>query len=185
MSRIEHYTMPFDKQAPRPAIIPAHQQQSHEFSLPRRVITVFSIDTSEFLFTTIANASGAFPKGGQWDQMNNDMVYKDTIERSMRSLDGEVRVQHIILPAGNKECDTTATTVDALVPSECALGLHTVNRQNLDSFIAEQCRDKVFISEENTRPGAKWTCGAKCGSEEADGYAIYPSRFFVNISSHM
>lgn len=185
MYQLEKKQMVFRVRPPKPAYLPPLQQ--HEFLLPRRLITVFSLDNSRFLSTSIALAAGAFPEGGEWIQeSNNEIVYKDTITKSARSVDGEFEVQHIFLPDSNAECqDETATVVEALAPSECSIGLQEGHRTTLDFNAAEQCRDEVFISEVNDSPGAKWTCGALCGHGETDGFTIYPSRYFVNISSHM
>ena len=37
------------------------------------------------------------------------------------------------------------------------------------------------ISQKNDQ----WTCGAKCGDGQYDGFALYPQRFSVNITSHI
>lgn len=49
-----------------------------------------------------------------------------------------------------------------------------------EAQILQQCRDKVFISEESNL-----SCGAKCGSGLLNGYTLYPQRFSVNITSHI
>ena len=41
-----------------------------------------------------------------------------------------------------------------------------------------QCREEVNISQTQTNR----QCGAKCGQEEYDGFALYPNRYFVNIT---
>jgi len=47
------------------------------------------------------------------------------------------------------------------------------------------CREEAHISEKNNVT-SRWTCGSNnCGQGENDGYAIYPRRFFVNITSHL
>ena len=43
------------------------------------------------------------------------------------------------------------------------------------------CRSEAKISEANDQ----YTCGAKCGSGQYDGFALYPLRFSVNITSHI
>ena len=43
------------------------------------------------------------------------------------------------------------------------------------------CRREAKISDTND----KYTCGAKCGSGQYDGFALYPQRFSVNITSHI
>jgi len=185
MYRLEQRQMLFGERPPKPLHLPPPPR--HKFLLPRRLITVFSLDTSRFISTSIALAVGAFPDGGEWIRENDDeLVYKDTITSSARSDDGEFEVQHILLPESNAECqDVTSTVVEALAPSECSIGLSEGHRTTLDLNTAEQCRDEVFISEVNDSPGAKWTCGALCGHGESDGFAIYPTRYFVNISSHI
>ena len=50
-----------------------------------------------------------------------------------------------------------------------------------NAYLAEQCRNEVHITENST----SWTCGARCGTDEYNGYALYPNRFFVNITSHI
>ena len=55
------------------------------------------------------------------------------------------------------------------------------NGSSEKSRFAAMCRDEVQISEEND----SWTCGAKCGIVKYNGYALYPQRFFVNITSHI
>lgn len=167
---------------PKPASLPPPPK--HEFFLPKRLITVFSLDSSRFLPTSIAVAVGAFPEGGQWVDQNDALIYQDTMKQSVRSPDGEVAVQHIILPVSTASCDSgAAPVVQALAPSECLLDVDAAKLT--DPSIADQCKDEVFISEQNDVDGAKWTCGASCGSGEYDGYAMYPSRYFVNISSHV
>jgi hypothetical protein len=147
---------------------------------------VFSLDTSKFLSTSIAVAAGAFPEGGQWIQQNDHLVYEDTIKRSVRSRDGEVEVQHIMLPASLTICESeTAPIVEALVPPECSVNTHGVDGDAVVPSLSDQCKDEVFISAENDSGGSKWSCGAECGSGDFDGFAIYPDRYFVNISSHM
>lgn len=46
------------------------------------------------------------------------------------------------------------------------------------------CKNEVHISQEN-EDGGDWSCGAKCGSGAFDGFALYPKRFSVNITSHI
>ena len=47
--------------------------------------------------------------------------------------------------------------------------------------IMERCRNEVHIAEDSTPS----TCGAMCGRDQYNGYALYPNRFFVNITSHI
>lgn len=184
MYRKESKMAQFKEQPPKPISFPPPPR--HEFFLPKRLITVVSLDSSRFLSTSLAVACGAFPEGGQWVEMKNEVVYENTIKRSVRSADGEIEVQHIILPTSTEECESgTAPIVEALAPSECSINVHDVKQVGPISDVAEQCKDEVFISEGNDSYGSKWTCGSTCGSGEFDGYSIYPSRYFVNISSHM
>jgi len=44
----------------------------------------------------------------------------------------------------------------------------------------QQCRDEVFISEHSNS-----SCGAKCGTGVFNGYALYPRRFSINITSQI
>ena len=46
---------------------------------------------------------------------------------------------------------------------------------------SKQCRDAAYISEKKDG----WSCGATCGVGKYSGYALYPLRFFVNITSHI
>jgi hypothetical protein len=139
------------------------------------------------LSTSIAVAAGAFPREGQWVQEDMNFLYEDTVKKSARSPNGEIEIQHILLPSSSKECDgNKVPIVDAIVPSECSRILFEGSEMMPpEPSIAEQCRDEVFISEGNDVSNRFWTCGAVCGSGEYDGYAIYPERYFVNISSHM
>ena len=43
---------------------------------------------------------------------------------------------------------------------------------------SSQCREEVKISQIQTNR----ECGAKCGQQEYDGFALYPNRYFVNIT---
>ena len=57
--------------------------------------------------------------------------------------------------------------------------------------LLRMCRNEVHISENNEEyktsvaADESWTCGAKCGRDRYDGYATYPKRFSVNITSHI
>lgn len=46
------------------------------------------------------------------------------------------------------------------------------------------CKNEVHISQQN-EDGGDWSCGATCGSGAYDGFALYPKRFSVNITSHI
>ena len=48
----------------------------------------------------------------------------------------------------------------------------------------ELCKNEVHITQGNDDEG-EWTCGAKCGTGVYDGFALYPKRFSVNITSHI
>lgn len=47
------------------------------------------------------------------------------------------------------------------------------------------CKNEVHISQENEGDESEWSCGAKCGTGAFDGFALYPKRFSVNITSHI
>lgn len=164
---------------------PSHPQvRKNEFFLPRRLITVFSLDPSRLLSTSLAVAVGAFPSGGRWVEQDGGVVFEDAVKRSVRSLDGETEIQHIMLPTSVIECDGEKVPIlDALAPSECSLPSY--KEISPESSVAEQCKDEVFISQQNGSTGASWTCGGICGAGEYNGYALYPERYFVNISSHI
>lgn len=172
----------FDERPPKPASLPPPPPKQN-FFLPRRLISVFSLDSSRFLSTSIAVATGSFPEGGQWIEQDNTLIYEDTIKQSAKSPNGEVLIQHIVLPTSGTECESKAALVHALAPPECSL--YHGNNPTPNAHIANQCKDELFIAEENGENGAKWSCGGYCGSEKYDGYALYPTRYFVNISSHM
>ena len=183
-NRLDAKLAQFDVQANKPATLSSPPR--HDFFLPRRLISIFSIDTSMFLSTSIAVAAGTFPEGGQWVEKNGELVYEDTIQKTTRSADGEVEVQHILMPASGTECEgVTAPIIEALAPSECSFEQQSDYHVTPDPLNAQQCKDEVHISEENDSVGATWTCGALCGTGENDGFTIYPQRYFVNISSHM
>jgi hypothetical protein len=48
--------------------------------------------------------------------------------------------------------------------------------KNLEKRYLEQCRSEVNISS------VDGSCGAKCGEGQYDGFALYPNRYFVNIT---
>lgn len=60
----------------------------------------------------------------------------------------------------------------------------TLQRQQDETYL-ERCRSEVNISQRNNAKDATWTCGAICGQGEHDGYALYPNRYFVNITRHI
>ena len=104
----------------------------------------------------------------------HDLVFEDGVR------DDDWAIQHLPLPLGSKcnGIDRVADIVEALVPEEC---FHTASASMVveDSKILDQCRNEVLA--ENTR---SWTCGAECGKGLYSGLALYPKRFFVNITSH-
>eukprot|EP00970_Alexandrium_tamarense_P009774 scaffold1958_cov198-Alexandrium_tamarense.AAC.19 len=203
----------FDSHPAKP--ISYHPPPPNEFFLPRRLITVFSLDSSRMLSTALGVAIGAFPSEGRWVQKivspyvvadagdgvhkhprpapMKQWVFEDTIQRPVRSLDGEIEVQHVSLPWGVSCQDDVASqsstmnginVVEALVPSECFRSeAHEIDPA--DATTAEQCQDEVHITKESDDPHSEWTCGARCGGGAYDGYAMYPKRFFVNITSHI
>ncbi|KAL7522582.1 hypothetical protein ACHAWX_007288 [Stephanocyclus meneghinianus] len=60
-----------------------------------------------------------------------------------------------------------------------------VSRKELEERSLEQCRSEVKISQQNDAPMSSWSCGAKCGQNKYDGFALYPNRYFVNVTSHI
>ena len=103
--------------------------------------------------------------------------------------DGETRLQHISLPQG-RTCQMSLInpiTVDALVPEECFRYEHEL--KDFDLLNIKRCQDEVHISENNinnnNKEGLKWSCGAKCGEGQFSGFALYPERFHVNVTSHI
>jgi len=57
-----------------------------------------------------------------------------------------------------------------------------VSRKKLEERSLEQCRNEVKISQQNDAPMSPWSCGAKCGQHKYDGLALYPNRYFVNVT---
>jgi len=51
-----------------------------------------------------------------------------------------------------------------------------LSRKELEDEHLVKCRDEVKISRKNG------SCGAKCGWDKYDGFALYPNRYFVNIT---
>ena len=99
------------------------------------------------------------------------------------STDDEYRLQHISLPYGwsceSSASEINANVVDALVPEECFRYEHIL--KDHDPLSTRKCKDEVHISDESS----KWRCGAKCGEGQLSGLALYPDRFYVNITSHI
>ena len=52
------------------------------------------------------------------------------------------------------------------------------SRHQEEQNYVRQCREEVKISQNQTDE----ECGAKCGQHKYDGVALYPNRFFVNIT---
>ena len=174
----------------------------HSF-LPKRLITVVGPESSgtTFLSTTLAAAAG--------------LGAKKNVQGRARALDGSIEIQHLSLPwgwrcAANKfdDLDPSINIVEALVPEECfryelapsldhsiaeQIFMRRGDGQEIDTIkvasegpqtetevlALQQCRNKVYISEESNY------CGAKCGEGVFNGYALYPRRFSVNITSHI
>ena len=125
-----------------------------------------------------------------------------------RTMDGQLEIQHLSLPWGFQCVELTGSeiavnVVDALVPEECfryelAPSLQPIVAEQkfwqkgatlevargplteTEAQALQQCRDEAFISEQSNS-----SCGAKCGAGNYSGYALYPKRFFVNITSHI
>ena len=57
-------------------------------------------------------------------------------------------------------------------------------RRPLEEKYIELCKNEVHITQDNDDE-SEWTCGAKCGTDAYDGFALYPKRFSVNITSHI
>jgi len=180
--------------------------RSRQSILSKRIITVFGTESSgsTFLATTLGIASGAFPPNGTYvtlptDRNNNPgrTIVERTVARSARSPDGEIEIQHISLPWGfwgtkrrNCELSEGTITVDAYVPEPCfRIDYQSTWKHRLEAKAPAGCREEAHISEKNNRTtiaGKKWTCGTNnCGQGDNDGYALYPRRFFVNVTAHI
>mmetsp|Transcript_4423 Transcript_4423/g.9893 ORF Transcript_4423/g.9893 Transcript_4423/m.9893 type:complete len:379 (-) Transcript_4423:22-1158(-) len=172
--------------------------------LPKRIISVFGTESSgsTFLATTLGVASGAFPVNGTYvtvpsDQYNNPgrTIVEHVVAKRATSSNGEIEVQHLSLPWGmwfNVESNCllqyakNTAIVDALVPEPCfRFDYESSWPHRMEVPAPLGCRDEAHISETNVDAVNTWTCGAQCGTYENDGYALYPRRFFVNISSHI
>ncbi|KAL7528539.1 hypothetical protein ACHAXR_002500, partial [Thalassiosira sp. AJA248-18] len=179
-----------------PALTPKERYPNAAYILPKKVITVLGPESSgtTFLSTVLRIAVGA------------SEATELSISRQERSQDGEWEIQHLSLPWGWQcEEDEDIHVVDALVPEKCfryerdpsleprkaaqIFSLHismmskeeNATEDQAEKQLLSMCRDEVKISEEDSR----WTCGAKCGTGKYDGYALYPQRFSVNITSHI
>ncbi len=168
----------------------------HHPILPKKLITVVGPESSgsTFLTATLASAVGADP--GQ-------------VNKKARSKDGKTDVQHLSLPWGwfcedNSSDEFSVHVVDAMVPRDCfryefapsldpsiaqAGGIMSQKQvevprdgpqTEIEAQVLQQCREEVFISEHDNS-----SCGAKCGTGVFNGYALYPKRFSVNITSHI
>mmetsp|Transcript_16399 Transcript_16399/g.29734 ORF Transcript_16399/g.29734 Transcript_16399/m.29734 type:complete len:441 (+) Transcript_16399:2-1324(+) len=173
-----------------------HPPPPKESLLPKKLITVVG---SSFLSTTLAVATGAFPSEGRWIERvlsssfdagsvdghvknPHELVFEDSVRRTASSLIDDWEIQQLSLPLGWKcnETDHTPDLVEALVPEKC-YRVDSPSTTPDDPKILEQCRNEIHIAEDST----PWTCGAMCGRDQYNGYALYPERFFVNITSHI
>ena len=94
----------------------------------------------------------------------------------------DLTIQHITLPQGGN-CNIIVNEtnfVESLVPKEC-FHFDSSSITPGEPTIMEKCRNEVHIAEGSP----SWTCGAKCGKGQHNGYALYPDRFLLNISSHI
>ncbi|KAL7477113.1 hypothetical protein ACHAW6_002926 [Cyclotella cf. meneghiniana] len=181
--------------------------------LPKRLITIFGAESSgtTFLSTALGVATGAFAAEGKWQPVPLTLNWKfeKGVDRRVMSDDGEWEIQHISLPWGwNCAAHETVDIVEALIPEECSRSeyypQYTLRKGDgilfknkgippiipppiIPDFTLEEkrildlCRNEVHITKNNLT----WSCGAKCGSGAYDGFALYPKRFSVNISSHI
>lgn len=92
-----------------------------------------------------------------------------------------------------RNCDLadSTTIMDAFVPEPCfRFDYESTWDVRLEIPAPAGCIEEVHISENNNNGNenatTKWTCGSnKCGTGKNNGYAIYPRRFFTNISAHI
>jgi hypothetical protein len=181
--------------------------------LPKRVITIFGAESSgtTFLSTALGVATGAFTEGGMWQPVpvSDRWKWEKDVERRVMSANGEWELQHISQPWGwNCKTHNTVDVVEALIPEECSRleyypqytfrqgdGILFKNKGKPpntpppispdltpeEKKIQERCRNEVHVTNKDN-----WSCGAKCGSSPAyEGFALYPKRFSVNITSHI
>ncbi len=172
-----------------------HSKLRHPI-LPKRIIAVIGPESSgsTFLSKALASAVGADPT---------------KVNKISRTKDGKTDIQHLSLPWGlfcedDNGDDISVHVVDAMVPRECfryefapsldpsiaqAEGIISQKQvkvardgpqTELEAQVLQQCREEVFISEYGNS-----SCGAKCGTGVFNGYALYPKRFSVNITSHI
>lgn len=155
----------------RSPMLPGGHQKSKASFLPNKLITVVGLEGSglSLLSTTLRAAS----------------TYDST------------EVQHISLPQGRRTCEKSdsininTNVVDALVPEDCFRyeTQHFVENDELngiDPLIATKCQEQLHISSEmNNIKGQQWSCGGKCGNGGLSGFALYPERYYVNMTSHI
>ena len=193
----EQKEMTLHTQAVEKIVLPGERHSGTNWNsiLPKRVITIFGAESSgtTFLGTTLAIAAGVIEES-------------EGLVGGARNANGSIEMQHLSLPWGSHcESETDLVrVVDAMVPVECSrLEDHEVkkkktkkkkkktpwmwmekfkrgNQRRLSSGDVRQiCRHEVSIFNESK------SCGAKCGVGELNGYALYPRRFSVNITSHI
>ena len=184
-----------------PAAGASASRQSPSTILPKRLISVFGSEASgsTFLATTLGVASGAFPVNGTVvtlpsDRFNNSgrTIVERVVAKRARSPDGTVEIQHLSLPWGwwgtkKRNCvmHHLTLTVDAFVPKACfRFDYESAWEHRLEEKAPLGCREEAHISGKSGGNG--WTCGtSNCGEGANEGYALYPRRFFVNITSHI
>lgn len=170
-----------------------HSKLRHPI-LSKKLITVIGLESSgsTFLTKTLAAAVGADPT---------------RVDKTARTKDGKTGIQHLSLPWGwfcenNSSDEISVQVVDAMVPSECfryefapsldpSIAQEIMSQKQVkvardgpqtevEAQVLQQCREEVFTSEYSNS-----SCGAKCGTGVFNGYALYPKRFSVNITSQI
>lgn len=110
---------------------------------------------------------------------SQELEYDNSVRRTASN--GDWTIQNLLLPHGSKcEGNSMAELVEALVPEEC-FRFEVSPSRLADPKIKEKCRNEVHIADGST----SWTCGAKCGIGENNGFALFPRRFLVNVTSHI
>ena len=185
----------------------ARTKKNNQSILPNRIIAVFGTESSgsTFLATTLGIATGAFPPNGTYVTLPSDRhgnpgrtIVERVVAKRAMSPNREIEIQHLSLPWGmwfnpKMNCDPwhakNTEIVEALVPEPCFRFDYEADWPHRLKVIAPAgCREEAHISEASmSKQGgeASWTCGAKCGDGANDGYALYPRRFFINITSHI
>lgn len=143
----------------RSPMLPDGHQKSKASILPKKLITVVGLEGSGLSFvSTTLRAASTF----------------DSTE-----------VQHISLPQGRRTCEKSdsininTNVVGALVPEDCFRyeTQHYVGNDELngiDPLIATKCQEQLHISSEiNNIKG------------NLSGFALYPERYYVNVTSHI